>query len=647
MLKVFRDNLKYLSWVLWGVILVFILFVFVDFGGGVPGPVQQTASAAQVGGDEISYGEFQRAYRQTEDAYREAYGGQFTPELARQLQLPLQVLETLVQQRILLAEADRMGLTVSDAALQKELLKIPIFLDEQGNFVGTERYRQLVRSVGYASPEGLEESIRTQMLLDKLNQVMADNVIVSDSDVERAYREQAERARIRYVKLPISDFREEVELTAEEVETFFTENIEEFRLPERRAVDYLMVDVNAIRQGLEVSEEELRAYYTEHAAEYESEEQVRARQILLQVNDQRTADQARQELEALRARIEAGEDFAELARQLSEDPVSSQQGGDLGLFGRGQILEEVETAAFGASPGELVGPIQSGFGLHLLEVMEHLPGGLPNFAEMQETLSRRLLAERARESGDAQAAELAERIAKENLLDQASFQQLAEGNDAFSFQSTPAFGRSDNVPGIGRSTPFSLAAFDLQEGEASEPVRIGSGWAILRLSEVEAPRLPEVAEVEAEVRTRLRDLRAEEGARARFAEAHARVASGAALDTVAAELGATVEETTEFAAGGSVGDLGANVEISAAALALEQGDVGQPILAGTDLVLFQVSERKHFDPMEFAAGQEETRAELANERLNQMIASLVAERRVELEVTYDPNLTANLGLDQG
>ena len=129
MLKVFRDNLKYLSWVLWGVILVFILFVFVDFGGGVPGPARPNASAATVGGEEISYGELQRAYRQTESAYRDAYGGQFTPELARQLQLPLQVLEGLVEQRILLAEADRMGLAVSDSELQQELLRQPGLID--------------------------------------------------------------------------------------------------------------------------------------------------------------------------------------------------------------------------------------------------------------------------------------------------------------------------------------------------------------------------------------------------------------------------------------------------------------------------------------------------------------------------------------
>jgi peptidyl-prolyl cis-trans isomerase D len=360
MLKVFRDNLKYLSWVLWGVILVFILFVFVDFGGGVPGPARTTESAATVGGDEISYGELQRAYRQAENTYRQAYGSQFTPELARQLQLPLQVLESLVQQRILLAEADRIGLAVSDGELQKELLKQPVLLDAQGNFVGSERYRQIIRSVGYSSPEAFEEEIRTQLLLAKLSRVIGDNVTVTDADVERTYRTQAERARIRFISVPVASFRGEEPIAADLVESHFQENIEAFRLPERRAVDYLLVDSSAIRETLSITDGELRTYYDEQIPEYATEEQVRARQIMLLINDERTIEQAQQELLAIRARIQGGEDFGALASELSEDPGSAPQGGDLGTFARGQILEEVEAAAFSAQPGELVGPGDAG-----------------------------------------------------------------------------------------------------------------------------------------------------------------------------------------------------------------------------------------------------------------------------------------------
>jgi len=646
MLKVLRDNLKYLSWILWGVIVIFVLFVFVDFGGGVPGPALRTEAAAVVDGDEISYGEFQRAYQDTEESYRTAYGTQFTPELARQLQLPLQVLEQLVEQRILLREAESMGLTISDVELQKELLKQPVFQDETGGWVGDQRYQQLVRSIGYSSPEAFEESFRTQLLLNKLNRVIADNIVVSDDDIERAYRESAERAKIRYVRVPVSTFRDDSELAAEDVATYFREHIEEFRLPERRSVDYLLVDTNTISASLSVSDDEVRSYFEQNSDRYETEEQVRARQIMLQITEDRTAEQTLAELQTIAARIEAGEDFAELAAEISEDPMSKEQGGDLGLFGRGQYLEEIENAAFSAQLGEVVGPVESAFGYHLVLVTEHLPGGLPSFDDMVDSLRRRLLAERARETAEAKGAELAERIRREGLTDRRAFEQIAQGDEAIAFQSTPAFGSRDNVPGVGRSTPFSANAFALSMGTTSDPVRVGSGWAIMRLADIEEPRLPELTEVESDVRARLRDQHTEETAMARLADAHQQLLDGSSLDDVAAGLDTTVEESSEFAAGESLGGLGTNAEITAAALGLEQGASGEPLLVGTDIVLFQVSERRHFDAAEFAVNREATRAELSNQRLSELLATMITSRREEISISYDPKLMDNMGLGQ-
>jgi parvulin-like peptidyl-prolyl isomerase len=104
-------------------------------------------------------------------------------------------------------------------------------------------------------------------------------------------------------------------------------------------------------------------------------EQVRSRHILLRVDEERSSEQAREQLAALRARLAAGEDFAFLAAEVSEDPGSAAQGGDLGFFGRGQMVPEFEEAAFAAQVGELVGPVETSFGLHLIEVIERRPGG--------------------------------------------------------------------------------------------------------------------------------------------------------------------------------------------------------------------------------------------------------------------------------
>ena len=143
MLKILRDNLRYLSWILWLVILVFIAFVFVDFGGArMDGG--GSGAAATVGDAKVGYDEYQRQYRSLEERYRQAFGERYTPEMAEQLQLPLQALEQLVGQKILLQEAERLGLAASDAEVREAILAQPVFRDESGIFVGQEFYEQIL-----------------------------------------------------------------------------------------------------------------------------------------------------------------------------------------------------------------------------------------------------------------------------------------------------------------------------------------------------------------------------------------------------------------------------------------------------------------------------------------------------------------------
>ena len=277
------------------------------------------------------------------------------------------------------------------------------------------------------------------------------------------------------------------------------------------------------------------------------------RQILLRGGDQRTEEQARQELEAIRARVEAGEDFAQLATELSEDTFTAPQGGEMPPFGRGQILPEVEAAAFQrpARRHRRAG----GQSDRLSPAADPRPfrGGLPPFEEMKEVVRRRMLAERGQETAEARAAELADRVAREEIFSAEALQALVADDPAVSFRTAPPFGRNDNVPGVGRSTPFSEVAFELAENGC-----VGTGPHRLRLGDPEAHGYrgappPGAAEVETEVRSALRSLRAEAAARERLLAAREEIAGGTSLEDVAATLEATVEQSEEFTATGSIG----------------------------------------------------------------------------------------------
>jgi peptidyl-prolyl cis-trans isomerase D len=665
MLKVLRDNLKYLSWVLWVVIAVFILFVFVDFGTLMPGGGAPTEVAAKVGDEEVTFGELQRTYRNMESFYRQTYGDRFTPELAEQLQLPRQALESLVNRKIQLAEAKRVGLEVSDAELSREILAMPAFTKPEGGFVGDELYRRTLQSNGITVPE-FEESLRQDLMIQKLQNILEQNLYVTDEEVEEAYREQVERAKIRYFQVAESEFADQVEISDEEVANAYAEHKAEYRLPERRKVAYLLVDQNRLRSQINVDESELFTYYQDHQEDFNRDEQVRARHILLSTS-QRTREEAQREMAAIRRRIEGGEDFAAVAREVSEDPGSKDRGGELGFFGRGQMTPEFEEAAFNAQVGDLVGPIDTPFGVHLIEVEGHREGGVRPFAEVRSQIQLRLATERmpaeAKRRIDAAVAQLhgeapeavpaaAEEGSEGETTVSADpevrqMEALAPPGDPLVFAEPEPFARDAVVPGLGRDQAFLDTVFSLEPGQLSDPVETQRGWAVVYLEQVLEPRDQELAEVEATVRQQLTQRKQKQLAVDRLAEAKEEIEGGKSLDQVAEELGQTVEETTEFGPKNVVPGLGYNPRIAQAAFTLDVGEVGGPFESRQGAVLIEVADRTSWDPQAFENAKEETRSRLEGDKLNRLLSSLVRERRRVMDIRYAPQLETELGSSEG
>ncbi len=642
MLKVLRDNLKYLSWILWVVILIFIAFVFVDFGGGLSRGQRGRTSAATIGSDTISYVDFEREYRRLEAQYRQAFGENFTPEIAKQLRLPLQALDRLVDQRLLLNEAADRGLRASDSEVQEAIFDIPGMKDSSGEFVGEETYKRFVRANGY-SVRDFEEAIRHQIVLTKLNAIFSSSVAISDTDVERSYRDQAERAAIRFLVLPAAGFQSQATLSSAEIANYFEHHADDFRLPQQRIVNYLLVDTVRTRAKMSFEKAELESYYNSHLDEFKQEEQVHARHILLKVDDKRTAEEAESELAAVRKRVEAGEDFAKLATELSDDPGSKARGGDLGFFGRGRMIKEFEEAAFNGAPGALVGPVKTSFGYHLILVVEKRAAGQRPFAEAEPQVRARLAVERADAAAETKATALAARISAEKLTTEAQLKALAD-NDTVMFITTPAFGRDEVVPGVGRGTPFSSAAFALEAGKTSTPIKIARGFAILSLVSETPARLPTLAEAEAKVRPAALRAKAGDLALARLVQARGELAAGKSLDEVAKELAVEAKESGEFGRDGSITGLSDSRAVAAAALAGKVGDVGTPILTEQGAVLYQVTARKSFDAAAFAAERTQTRQALEKNEVNRLLGSILEQKKRETKVQYDKPLLEQFGM---
>ncbi len=646
MLNILRKNLKSFSSLAIGlvVVVVIVAFALADFSPAVDG-VAIDRNVATVGRESITFAEFERTYRNAESQYREIYGDAWTADLADQMQLPVQALESLINDRLLLMEADRIGLTVSDDELRAEILSVPGLTDAAGNFIGDRQYQDLMRANGFTA-ETFEADLRKGILLRNLQAALSDVAHVTDAEVELRARDQAERAAIRYFQAAGSRFAADAEPTAEEATAWFDSNRDDFKLPERRRVGYLLVSTNTVRAELVVTDEEVQSFYDENPDQFQVPEQVRARHILLLESGERDADQARALLNELKGRIEAGEDFAELAREYSDDEATKASGGDLGFFGRGAMTQAFEDAAFGAESGDLVGPVENQIGPrtghHLIHVQARNEGGKQSFEEVSNLIRVQLEATGAEEETRSRIDDLHAQIGDDSFPGEGQARELAAA-EGLVYDSTEPFGENDTVTGIGRNANFSSTAFGLEEGPWSEPVRIAAGWALLSVLEVQPPRDAEFAEVEVDVRDALRRQKEQELLTAALDDARIRIEGGLGMEEAAAEFDATVEESGAFGLREAVGTLGVLPDLSSAVFERAAGDVGGPVATPFGAVLFQVTERESFDPAAF--DPEPLRDEILAERNQTILQSLVARLREKVGVSYTQAFIDNFGLN--
>lgn len=642
MLKVFRENLKTLSWALWIVLIMLVLSVFVTYGMNDQGRQENTQAAATVDGHVITRREWQQAAQAQESQLRQVYGEQFTPQVAEQFQIPQRAIAQLVNQRLLLTEAEKLGLKVTDEEL-RQILREQL-TGPDGTVLSKEQYRQVIRQQGFSSPSRFEQNLREGMLRTKLQTTLMQTVSVSDAELEQAYREQVDRASIRFIQLPRAQFAADVKIEPAEIAQRFESTKEQFKLPEQRVIEYVLVDKVLLRNQLEVPEADLQAYYQAHQKDLQNPERVHARHILIKT-ETRTLEAAQAILEDAKRKVAAGQDFAALARQLSEDAGSKDQGGDLGYFPKGRMAPEFERPAFSTPAGQLAGPVVSSFGVHLIQVLDHQPEGVPPFEQVKALVRARAAAERVDGAALALAQELLAKLGTEPATSD-KLKALPGANQAVRYEVSKPFSKSENLPSMGRTTELNEAVFGMTAGSlAPAPLTTGRGPALVFLKEVKPPRVPALSEVQDQVRRKIESEHQQTLAEGALARAKAEVAAGKSLDEVATQFGVVAQDSGEFAKNGSIQGLGFDKPVIDAAFAGQAGAVVGPIKSSQGAVLFRITERKGFNALDFNREKASLRERLEGEKLNQLVGSLIQARRQEAKIVYPAAFAELLGLE--
>ncbi|MCP4863457.1 MAG: peptidylprolyl isomerase [Alteromonas sp.] len=391
-------------WALAIIALIVLSFVF----AGVSSYVSSSGStaAAEVNGEPISQQDVERAY-QAQRARLEAQFGEGVSALFSDenylRDFRMNVLDRLIADTLIEQKAKELGMRVSDKQIRDAITAMPEFQTE-GSF-DNERYLMLLRQNGF-QPSDFRDYMRQQMTREQLSRAVQASDFSLPEEVSLAHRLQDQTRNADYLIVDSAPFAASVELSDEEVQAFYDENISRFDTQEKVNLAYVTLAVEDLKADVSVSEEEVEQEYQDNIALYKTTEERRVSHILIEFGDDK--DAAKEKAESLLAEVEQGADFAELAEANSADTFSAENGGDLDFITAGMMDPSFDEAAFAISNvGETSEVIETEFGYHIIKLTDMKPVETTPLAEVRDEIEAQLLTDKATDEFFALQSEMA------------------------------------------------------------------------------------------------------------------------------------------------------------------------------------------------------------------------------------------------
>ncbi len=618
-LDLMRRRKRLFAWLFLPLLVVGLVAYLIPGAGMQWGQEIGAPFVARVGSAEISPMELREAL------FRFLRGSNvpYDRKLLRQLRIEQQILNQLISREIVLQQGRRLGVDATSEEIQEKILTVPAFLEE-GNFF-LQRYKAILRQNGL-TVEQFEESIRYEIMQEKLRGLVTEYVNVSDWEAEEDYRLRNEKARIRYAVVDPTSFEDLEFIALKEVQAHYEENKSSYRLPEQRQIEYLLADIGRLRATFEPTAEEMQDYYRDNRSEFQVQEQVQASHILFKTAGEspESVQKIRQKAEKVLEEAKAGKDFARLAQRHSEDG-SAANGGDLGFFGRGRMVPEFERAAFGLDKGEISNLVTTQFGFHIIKVLEKQVARTQAFEEVESLIKSSITSEKA----ESAARDLADKAYRQTRNER-SFEDIAKELNLVT-ETSPFFSPGAAIPGIGNAPDLSTRVFSMTEGAVSAPQRVPNGFVLARLVQVKPSQVPEFEEVRQRVQRDVRTRMGDAAARSKAEDLVKKVRAGRKLSSAARRDRIEVKLSDPFSRNGSIPDLGASSPLDEFAFSAKEGEVSEPIQVGRRLVVAVLTERQDIDPKRFAAEKDEIRNRLLTRKRQTVFDAFLEGTRTRMQ----------------
>ena len=631
MIQALRRNLKALSITLWVVIAAFIGTSFFVWGkGSITGG--DSNAVATVNGEEIPIERYQRLYRSYLEFYRQVFKDRFTTETAERLGISQQVVDFLVDEVLVLQRAQAEGIQVGDEELRAKIQAIRAF-QEDGKF-SRDRYAALLNRAKI-DPATFEADQRREIVRKKLEATVKEGIKVSDAEIRQAYEFRREKVRAAWAQVEISPLMTDVKVTDAELEDFLKKNALRFQEPERRRLQYVLLSPKTFIKP--ATDAEVERYYKEHVAEFEKPRRVKVAHILVRVppvGGSEAEEKAKAKVLEVLKRVRAGEDFAKLAKDVSEDPASAGSGGDLGYVARGELVPAFEQAAFALKRGEVSQePVRTPFGYHAIKVTDIQEGGRRPLKEVAAEIKEKLQGEQGERAALAKAEEV-----KGPLQGAKDFP--AEARQRGLEPKTALLARGDSLEGIGRAEAVEEAVFAAAPGGVLGPLKTPGGYAVVKVVEQQPAAVPPFAEIKWKVADAVKRQKAEALALSRARALAQAAEKGEDLLAAAKKQGLPSGDTGLLSRSEPAADRRVPGEVMGAALQLAVGKVAEPVTLPQGIYVVKALERRAPDPSGIEKEREELRQQVLEQKRNQAWEQWVKGLRAGAKIQVSSRLAS-------
>lgn len=525
-----------------------------------------------------------------------------------------QVGQQLVQQQILLAEAEKLGITANSQDVNTFLHQGQAgqVLFPNGKFIGQDQYASLIASRFDMSVPDFEDSVRQDITIQRLRAYVTAGVTVGDKEAREQYVKDNTKIKFQYAVISSDDIRKSINPTDAELEAFFKKNASRYAnaVPEQRTIQYFAFSPNDVPGGVQQpTQQEIQSYYNTHKSEYSVPEQAKARHILIQLapNADAKADAAaKAKAEDVLKKLQNGGSWTELAKTDSDDPGSKNNGGELGFARRGMMVPQFDSAIFTQKIGDIK-IVKTQYGYHVVQVEERKAAHTQDLNEVLPTIQATLMRQKSTGAQDAYAKALTSEAIKNGLEKTAAAHGLQ-------VVTTPPVNEQGVIPALPDGAQLISRAFASKPTDPPQSAPTGEGYAVFQVKNVTPAHAPTFADWKSHVLDDYKNDQVPALLSQKTAELAAKAKAENDLAKAAKEVGATVKTSDLVDERGQVPDFGAVGQVAPQLFQMTPGTISGPINAGRTGVVAKLTDKQQPSDADLAKNLDQTKDQLLDEK---------------------------------